>query len=225
VSIGQLTAPDAAVKEDVQALGGEVWFVVDGKRGPAINALAVTPGGAAEWRSVDVPSVGSTGSQTAKDTDGFSVGVGVGGGWVYSGDFYTQDPLNVDHENKTVNAISTDLDVHLAFDKGLLRVTAGVHTAFIFGEDHAALTGNTATRLRPYFYAAAGLPWVQMSVGYLLPYHPTVGPQVTVPLWEDLELRSSFLLGIPTTIDPREGSDYQTQRYTSFTAGVAWRFR
>ncbi|MFK7931841.1 MAG: hypothetical protein AB8H79_26930 [Myxococcota bacterium] len=225
VSIGQLTAPDAAVKEDVQALGGEVWFVVNGKGGPRINALAVSADGDPQWRSVDVPKMAGSGGRDSNDEDGLSVGVGVGGGWVYSGDFYTQNPLNVDYENKTVNAISTDLDVHVAYDKGLLRVAAGVHTAVVFGEDHAALTGDTATRFRPYFYAAAGLPWVQMSFGYLLPYHPTFGPQVTLPIWDDLELRGSFLFGIPTNLDPRNGADYKTQRYTSLTAGVAWRFR
>lgn len=225
VEVGQSAPPDAAVKADVRALGGEVWFVYEGKKGPQINALAVSSDGEAAWRTVEAPTTGGRSPSDTDDDGGLSFAVGLGGGWVYSGDFYTQDPVNVDHDVGSVNAVSTDLDIHAAYDVGTFRAAVGVHTALTLGEDHVALTGSTETRVRPYIYAAAGLPWVQMSLGYLMPYHLALGPQVTLPVWEGLELRGSLIVGLPGSMQRDEAPPYETQPYSSATVGVAWRFR
>lgn len=215
---GQPEVP-AGLGPAVEALGGEVWLArVDERGNPQVARL-----GAAGVEEVDLPRM-STPSRSSEGRSGLSVAGGVGGGWLYSGDFYTQDPSNP-HTTATVNAGALHVLAEVAWDIGIVRLGAGADVGFTLGSNHVALTGDTSTRVRPAAYAAAGIRWVQVTGGYLFPYHPFVGGHASVPLWQGLEARAGCYYGFRGTLKRDSGTSYDTQELWGANAGLAWRFR
>lgn len=158
------------------------------------------------------------------DKVGWTVGLGLDGSWVYSGDFYTQDPT-APRTRGTVNAGALGLDMQATVDVGLFRVGAGVDTTVPFGANHNALTGDGGMRLRPYLYGTVGIRWAQVHAGFLFPYHPAMGATLTIPVYEGLEVRAGATFGFRTELTRDDGTAYRTQRFSKVGAGIGWRFR
>lgn len=220
---GGMPEPDEGLKADVLALGGEVWFVVAGKKGPQTLALTVTEGGASSWRQVELsaPRRGVGGD----DDDGLSAAVGLGVGWLYSGDFYTQDPVSAPHTPGTVNSLVLDLDLELAYDVGPARIIAGMDTLLTPGAHHVALTGDGAMRVRPTPFVGGGIDLAQVTVGYVLPYHLALGGRVAVPVTDGLEVQARGWVGLPGDRKRSNGSVYEARALTTLQVGAGWRFR
>ncbi|MCA9572328.1 MAG: hypothetical protein KC656_31025, partial [Myxococcales bacterium] len=104
------------------------------------------------------------------------------------------------------------------------RVGAGVDLAVPFGAEQVAFTGDGFLRPRPYVYAVVGTKWAALTGGYLFPYHPVAGAQVTVPVWKGLEVRATGFAGFPTTLSRADGSTYATDWLGRVGVGVGWRF-
>lgn len=203
-----------ALAANVAALGGEVWLArPDGSNDATIFVL--TPDGV---RMGDLPKAPSASSSDV--SLGFAVGVT--GGWMSSGDFYTQDPIIFAHSKATVNSPTASLDVGLDIDIGVARIGAGVATWAAFG--HPALSGDGQSIFRPYPHARAGLKWVQVSGGYLLPYHPAAGLHATIPLAGAFELRANGVLGVPGELTREDGTVYATHLTPLADAGFGLRF-
>lgn len=218
---GGTPTPDEALAADVQALGGEVWFVVGQGSDAVVHALSVSDSGAATWREVPLVVKASDGRPK-----GLSIAAGVGADWLYSGDFYAQDPGTVPRTVGAVNAAGVDVDLQVAYDMGPLRLAVGGNATLPTGEHHVALTGEDGRlRLRPVAYVAAGIPLAQALVGYLWPYHPVVGAQVQVPIWKGLEIRGRGLLGLPGEQQRKDGNPYDRQSLSLFQIGASWRIR
>jgi hypothetical protein len=128
----------------------------------------------------------------------------LGGGWVSTGDFFLQ---NLDdgaiHDRYTVNAGAPAASVSVGISGRYWSVGAGLDAALTVGDYHSLPTGDVDTNVFLYPHVAAGLPWVQVSAGPLLPWYVGLGGRAHVPLVGPLELFATGLYGVP--IDrPRE---------------------
>ncbi len=217
IASGGSPALPEGLEASIAAMGGEVWIARVDERG-APSAVRLTSGGVAP---VSLPRRTTTRSDAE---GGFSLAGGLGAGWLYSGDFYTQDP-SVPHTVATVNAVAADLHVEIAWDAGLFRGVAGLDAWIPFGANHVALSGERALRIRPAPFLAAGVRWAQVTGGILLPYHPFVGLQASIPLYRGLEIRAAGLYGFGMTLGRADGSTYDAQRLHTVTVGAAWRQR
>lgn len=215
VSSGNTPVTPASVGPRVEALGGDVLLAwTDGRR---VRALRVDATGSRVEvvRTSDAPDASALRA---------GVAVAVGGGWLNSGDFYLQDPVNVPHTRAAVNAGTVGVLVEAHLSKGLFRATAGVDQVVTLGADHAALSGNTSLRYRPAPYVGVGVPWAQVVGGYLFPYHPAVGAHATIPAYKGLEIVGSFLAGLPGTLTRDDGTTYDALPVYSAWVGVGWRY-
>lgn len=216
---GAPTALPTGLQDDIAALGEPPF-------------LARFEGGTLDLFRLDadgVPTPVETRAKRSKPTRssgvGWSVGVGLDGVVVYSGDFYTQDPTQP-HNRATVNAAGLALDVQATVEVGLFRFGGGVDTAVPFGEAHVALTGDQGSmRVRPYVYGVAGIRFAQISAGFLFPYHPAAGLHLTIPLYKGLELRGNGLIGFRGEQARADDTVYARQRFSRFGVGLGWRFQ
>jgi hypothetical protein len=222
VARGETPAPDAAVLDDVRALGGEVWFVVDGPKARKVLALSVDGG----WREVAVETGRSPrGSGGSEESGGLSLAAGLGVGWMYSGDFYTQNPGVAPHTVGTVNSAVLDLDLQAAYDAGPARVVVGLDTWLPPGEHHVALSGDGAWRLRPVPYIGSGIRYAQIHLGFAFPYHLSVGAAASVPVYGALEVQARAWYGLPGTLNRQNGSSYDLGALSTVQVGVGGRWR
>lgn len=210
---GEAPAPPAGLRPHVAALGGEVWLAVPGED----VAVWVLTGDAVAERDVERPK------PPREQDGGWSVAVGVGAGWLASGNFALDAP-GATFDRATVNAGTVAASAAFDYDRGTVRVGAGVEVAVPLGEDHVARYGGDRTlRARPYPFVAAGLRPVQATLGWVFPHHPTVGLRAQLPLTGDLEVGGSYWLGIPT-LRARDGAaDYVSKPLYAANVGVTWR--
>lgn len=211
------SAPPDALKPAIAALGGEVWIA--DPRG-TLRAWKVT---ADKVEAVVIAKPTATRDPDG-DAGGLSVAVAVGGGWLSTGDFYDQDPAGVPYTASAVNAPSVQIGGSADYDLGLLRVGAGVDAAMTLGKYHVALYGTGSTRFRTAPYAAVGVKYGQVTLGYAFPHHPMVGLRATVPLTEMLELRGTAWYGLGVARTRADGTDWQGDAMFAATAGIAGRF-
>lgn len=202
---------------DLDALGGEVWVATPGPRRPTVWALS--PQGV---RPVDLQVQRSTTSEQV--SSGLEVGITAGTGWFNSGDFYSQTRGAAPYQASTFNAASLNLAVEAGRELGPAMAFVGVQAQFTIGAHAFALSGQTQTRIRPQPYLAIGHPWAQVTVGYLLPYHPTVGGRVRLPLIEGLELELAGFYGARQTLTRSDGSTYKTWHLGSVSTGARFTF-
>ena len=148
----------------------------------------------------------------------FNTGIG----WFYSADFYQQAPNTAPPSQATVNAIHTQLGVDVGRPFGPVWASAGVDTAITLGAHAVAFTGNFKTRFRPQPYVAVGVPQAQLTVGYLFPYHPTVGGRVRLPISDRYGLYASGMYGVPMRLRRPEQATYTTSHLGSLTAGATF---
>ncbi len=214
------TAPiPAAGLDDLEALGGEVWFVVS--EGGKLRSWRATRDG---LTTEPIQHRGPPTPREGRLLPGWSVAVGLDGAWIYSGDFYTQSGEPSLHDRASVNAGALAVDVQATLDLGIGRVGAGVDVWTPFGSDHVALTGAGSQRLRPYVYGVAGVRWIQASAGFVFPYHPAAGLQATIPVWRGLEIRAGGTIGFPGALTRSDGTSYDAQWLTRVGAGIGYRF-
>ena len=154
----------------------------------------------------------------------FSGALALGGGWMASGDFYTQAPSEVPRTRASVNAGLVAGLLEGSLSLGLFRASAGMDLAVPFGQHHVALTGERELRVRPTFFGGVGVTWAQVVAGYQLPYHPVVGAHLTAPAWKGLEVTGSALVGIPGTLRREDGSTYDTLPTVTAWVGLGYRF-
>jgi hypothetical protein len=212
-------ADGAAVPDDiaplVAALGGEVWIARMSDGDPVVFAVRAD--------GVSAVALPDPERERRPASGGASVALGLGGVWTYSGDFYTQDPIDVPHTVGSVNAAGAALTLGADVDASVLRFGVGAWSTYQFGTDHVALSGTRSWRVRPYLYGRAGLRWVQVSGGYLLPYHPAVGLHAQLPLSGPLEIQADGLLGLPGSRERTNGPVWDRGLLTSAGLSLAAR--
>jgi hypothetical protein len=217
VASGTATDVPAGLAPAILALGGEVW-IVDGvpSGSGSYGAWKVTT--TAVERFEIAPPI----TEDAATKGGWSFVTGLGGGWLSSGDFYTQDPSSP-RTVATVNALTLGVSLRLDRDIGWLRLGVGVDTLVTLGEYHEAYTGNARTRFRPYPHLAVGLRPIQVTFGYLFPYHRAAGLRASVPLAGSLELLGSFACGLPSHRVRSDGSTWDALPVLTGWGGLSWR--
>ncbi|MCK6523034.1 hypothetical protein L6R49_16525 [Myxococcota bacterium] len=148
-----------------------------------------------------------------------SVTVALGGGWVYDGEYFLQ---NVDdgapYTRATVNHGAAFASVGARTGSRWWSAAAGVDLALPFGDYTTLETGDREVRLRAQPYVAAGLPWVQASVGWFTPYHISFGLRGRVPLTDNLALTGGAVTARGFALARDDGApDFQAA-----PAGAAW---
>lgn len=215
VKAGKPGAVPPGLTDSIARLGGEIWVAAPDAKG-GTKAWKVTSSGV-EPVSLDV-------SSPKAKKNGISLAAGLGGGWMSTGEFYTQDPANVPHSTASVNAATSTLSLNGSYDLGMLRVGAGLDVAAMFGAYHVAKYGDAETRLRPYPYASIGIKPLQATLGYAFPGHPTIGLLGSLPLTGGLELRGTFWYGLGVDRQRADGSTWEGLPLYAVSAGAAWRF-
>lgn len=130
----------------------------------------------------------------------------LGGGWVSTGDFFLQNvEAGAPYEAGTVNAGGVAAGLGVSGSFSLLTLGGGVDGIYTLGDWHSLPTGDSETRLFGWIHANAGLPWVQVAAGPLLPWYFGLGGQARVPLFSRVELAASGVYGFPLTLERDEG--------------------
>jgi hypothetical protein len=93
-------------------------------------------------------------------------------------------------------------------DAGLFRFVAGADAYIPFGRYHVAYSGDARIRQRIAVYGGAGVRWLQVTGGYLFPYHPSVGARLTIPLDGGYELGGGAIYGLPPTRERDDGTTW-----------------
>ena len=216
---GDEPRPPEPVARGIEALGGEVILAWRGKRG--VEALRVTPSAAAP---IESPKQRVSASPTHSGGARPQLALGLGGGWMSSGDFYLQDPLNTPRNRATVNSGTLDAVIEGGVEAGLFRASAIATISGTTGAHAIARTGDLSLRLRPDLGVAVGVRWAQLTGGYLFPHHPTVGVRATIPLWRGLEFIAATSMGFPLEQTRSDGTSWQGQRIYRAWGGLGWRF-
>jgi hypothetical protein len=210
----------ARIAELVDALGGEVWVARPGEP-PSVVALAPEGLRAVPLEATPAPEPPDEPEPRAPWKPGLTVG-GLGG-WLSSGDFYTQDPLRAPHTAGTVNAAALGGWLGADVTRGLARIGLGLDLLVTVGAYHVALTGQDSTRARPVPHLSAGLRWVQLTAGFMFPYHPAVGGRLELSLGP-LETHVSSWLGLPLPRTRADGSRWEPLPVYVVAAGAGVRF-
>ena len=106
----------------------------------------------------------------------------------------------------------------------MFRFGFGVDTVLTPGKDHVArYNGDQGTRFRPYLHLAAGIKPIQLTFGYTLPHHVTVGAKATIPRGDGLELLGAYNIGLPGVIERDHGPDYELKPLFSRWVGLGYR--
>ncbi len=203
-----------AVGAAVAAMGGEVWIATPGD---PVTVLSVTP---QRVDAVEIARPKAAGPR--EDTTALSAAVVATGGWLTSGDFYTQDPT-VPRTVATVNSGQIGLTIAADLDVEIVRIGVGVDLLLPVAEHAVALTGSERLRLRPIPYAAAGLPWVQVAAGFLFPYHPAIGGRATLPVVGPLEIHAHGWYGLATSRARNDGSVWEGLPIGTVNVGIGAR--
>lgn len=220
VLAGGSPATPAALLPSIGALGGDVVLAFTGEKG-AVEVRRLTADGLTA-----IVSEAPTARPTAQASRGArpEIGVALGAGWMYSGDFYLQDPVNAEATRATVNAATLQGAVDLSVAAGLFRGSVIADVGVPIGDDHVALSGDNAQRVRPDLALGLGVRWAQVTVGYTFPYHPTAGARVTIPLAHGVELVGAARVGIPTTLRRQDDTSWTSHLLGQAWLGVGYRF-
>jgi hypothetical protein len=129
------------------------------------------------------------GEGSSSEASGLRVRVGVGGGWIYDGEYYLQNAADdAPHARSTVNSPSAVMTVGASQQAGGVLLGVGLDGYLPTGEHHTLPVGETEIRLRGYPHLAAGLALpgnggsVSWSAGPLFPWSVGTGPRLTMPM-------------------------------------------
>lgn len=203
--------------ELVAAMGGEVWLATP--NGPiwSITSTAVT--------LID-PSSFRAGRSTSLAPWLHRLSAGPLAGWLTSADFYAQAPRTVPRTVSSVNALAIGGWAEISFAVGPLNAGSGLDFLVPTGENHVAFSGKQRLRPRPIPYAAFGFGPVDVSAGWLFPYHPAVGLHLTQSLLPSghLVVRGAGWRGFPLAPHRANGSIWQGAPIYTLTGGlgVGW---
>ncbi len=203
----------------VAAMGGEVWIArPNGDETPIYRITATGVG------LVELPKAGRSAVAEDDGPSGLSVAIAAGAGWLYSADFYTQNPGVAPHAKATVNTTTPSGTLSVDVDVSVLRFGVGGWVGYTPGDNHVALSGTRVLRIRPYLHGRAGLRWVQISGGYLLPYHPAAGVHGQLPVAGPVELRVDGIFGFPGVAERDQETPYERGWLTVANLGAGVRF-
>lgn len=182
-----------------------VTYVVQG--GTAQRVLSVTP------LPMDDPRLQVSGA--------------VGGGWLYDGEFLIQNyDEGAEISSATVNAATPIVSLDLEYRPvSKLSLTVGGDLALPLGEHQYLPVGDQKLRLRPYFYGGIGHPYLQVTVGPMLPWRIGVGARAHVPLKRHLELEAAYVYGVGLEIPRDLGGEFEATDAQLGWLGVEWRWR
>ncbi len=220
VADGAPTLPPELVPS-IEALGGEVWAARPADKGRVtlfiLNADAI---------SIEelVPAKGSSGGGGEDGEGGLSLSAGAGAGWFMSDDFYQQDPNNVSRLGTSVNVAAASFSLGADYDVSLLRVGAGVDFTVPTEAQGVAFTGDGKVRLRAHPHIAVGVPWAQVSAGYMFPYHPALGGRLSIPVGP-VEILARTQIGIAGEATRDNDTTYEYGRLYSAWLGVGYRLK
>ena len=106
---------------------------------------------------------------------------------------------------------------------GPARIGVGLDLLVTPGPYHWALTGNRVARARPVPHVAVGLRQVQLTAGFLFPYHPAVGIHLRLPVGL-VELRGAGWAGAAGDRERADGTTYTALPVYTLSAGAGVRF-
>jgi hypothetical protein len=153
--------------------------------------------------------------------------VGVGAGWFYDGNFLLGNQDQGAPETiATVNATAPLLLAEAELRLGPLWMGGGVDAALPLGEHHTLPVGSEATdtRLRLYPHVLAGIAPVQLTAGWLFPYHLGVGVRGHLPLPGPLEISGGYTHGFGVDRAREDGSTYDPGRVQTAWLAAGARF-
>lgn len=199
-----------AVLTRTASLDAPVSLVVPQKRGVGIFVVD---------GSQAIPS--EAGLRTSpSDQRGLQLSAGLGGGWVYDGDYLLQNHREgAPEETSTVNAGAPV--VHLSGQVPLgstpLKAGAGLDLMVPLGEFHSLPSGSQQLRLRAYPHLAVGAGPAALTVGWWTPWHLGVGVQGAVPIATNWSVTGAFTQGIGLARPRDDGSEFAPA-----TARMGW---
>jgi len=206
-----------AVVARAESLDGPVKLVVPQKRGVKVFLIDGTAA---------FPNDLSSSLMSGKN--GPVLRVGLGGGWVYDGDYLLQNNADgAPEDTATVNA-GTPV-VHFSGQLPLgdtpLHASAGVDLLVPMGDFHTLPTGEQEVRTRAFPHLAIGAGPAALTVGWWTPWHLGVGAQATVPIQLAWSVMGGFTqgVGIPRARDTGPDFEPATARFgwigASYTFG------
>lgn len=185
----------APARLPIQGLGEPAYIAVPG--GEKTLLLRVDGDVATEMRLAAPPEALAVNVRTR---------ITLGGGWVSSGDFLLQ---NLDDgavaDKYTVNAGTPAASVSVAAEGRFWSAGVGLDGQLTVGDHHSLPTGETDTSVFLYPHLAAGLPWVQATVGPLFPWYLGIGGRARIPIVKPVELFASGVYGLPLERPRAEG--------------------
>lgn len=188
-------------------LDGPVTIVVGDRRSPVVYRVD---------RATALPlDTGSTARAPGREDSPLGLRAGLGLAWVYDGEWYLEHaaegaPEAVATVNGALPMLSLAADARL----GAVALSAGADLAVGAGQWQRLQVGETSTRLRAHPYLAAGLPWLQATVGAWLPWRLGVGARAHLPLPGPMELTAGGLYGL--------GLQYTDDNGDTFVPAGAW---
>ncbi len=162
----------------------------------------------------------------AKTTSPVALHAAIGAGWLSSGDFFLQNVADgAPHTADSVNAFTPAFSLEAEWWSGMFAASGGVSGQVATGDYHTLTSGDTEVRTFVYPHVGLGLPWVQATVGPLLPWYLGVGLEGRVPVASGFEVTASAVYGAGLT-QPRGGDapDFEPLPVFAAWGGVGWRF-
>jgi hypothetical protein len=173
--------PAAAAR--LGALDGPVLLVVEGRRGPRV--FDVQGEVAAPQAGADAPSGGP------------SAWVGLGGAWVYDGDYLLQNAAaGAPATAQTVNALATVVLLGGELALGPVSAGLGLDLLLPLGAHHTLPSGDRELRLRAHPHLGLGAGPLRATVGWWTPWHLGLGLRGALPLGSTVELTGAYVHGL-----------------------------
>ncbi len=155
-----------------------------------------------------------------------SVHAAVGAGWMSTGDFFL---LNVEggapYTAESVNAFSPALSADVQWRSGLFALSGGLSGQVATGDYHSLPSGDPDVRTVVYPHLGVGLPWIQATVGPMLPWYLGVGLKARVPVMAGLEVAAGGVYGVGMSVEREAGAPaYEPLPLYSAWGGLGWAF-
>lgn len=151
----------------------------------------------------------------------------VGAGWLYDGEYLLQNYAEgAPNSRSTVNAaaplVSASFEVRPV---PVLALGGGVDLAAPLSEYQTLPVGDSTVRLRLYGHVAIGHPYLQLTVGALLPWRVGVGGRLNVPIGDHLAVQGAYVYGIGRDIERESGAEFEATDASMAWLGAGWRWQ
>ena len=174
-----------------------------------------------------VPVSGRMRAPSSKGDDtGPALRLGLGGAWIYDGDYLLQNAAaGAPEDTSTVNAGAPLLSVAAEQALGPVVVGAGADLGLPLGTWHRLPSGETTQRLRAHPHVQIGLPILRLSAGWWTPWHLGLGARAHIVLVGAFGLCGGYIqgLGIPLVRD--DGPSFEPAASRMGWVGVHWSTR